>query len=337
MALRLIELIVPEARGKEMLHSLQEQPLLECRQIALSNGEAMVRILLNAEQSEAVLERLEKSVRSDPANRILVLPVEATLPRPEPEPAAASENPVQVQPTPEPTDRISREELYEDIRDAARCSRVYLGMVVLSSVVATIGLHHNNVAIVIGAMVIAPLLGPNVALALATTLGDYALARRALIAGTTGMAAATLLSLIVGALVEVNPALSEVAARTRVNLGDIALALASGCSAALAFTTGLSATLIGVMVAVALLPPLVTFGLLLGGGYPGPAWGALLLFLVNLICVNLSSVVTFVARGIRPATWWEKNRARKATRCAILWWALLLAALVATILLSRRI
>lgn len=337
MALRLIELVVPETSGEALLRALEEQPLLERRQIGLANGETLVRLLLKAEQSESVLDRLEKNLGNNPANRILVLPVEATLPRPEPEPETAIEQPPAEQAPAGSCERISREELYEDISDAARCSRVYMAMVVLSSIVATIGLHHNSVAIVIGAMVIAPLLGPNVALALATTLGDGALARRALLAGVAGIATAVVLSVLVGALVEVDPTLSEVAARTRVNLGDIALALASGCSAALAFTTGLSATLIGVMVAVALLPPLVTFGLLLGGGHPGPAWAALLLFLVNFICVNLSGVVTFVVRGIRPATWWEKDRARKATRIAILWWALLLAALVATILLSRKL
>ena len=96
------------------------------------------------------------------------------------------------------------------------------------------------------------------------------------------------LSVIIGVLLQVNPASPEMASRNAVGMGDIVVALASGCAGALAFTTGVSATLIGVMVAVALLPPLVTFGLLLGGGHPAPAMGALSLFLVNLICVNLA-------------------------------------------------
>ncbi|MGC1951284.1 MAG: DUF389 domain-containing protein, partial [Gammaproteobacteria bacterium] len=111
---------------------------------------------------------------------------------------------------------------------------------------------------------------------------------------------------------------------------------ASGCAGALAFTTGVSATLIGVMVAVALLPPLVTFGLLLGGGHSALAMGALSLFLMNLICVNLAGVMTFLVQGIRPAIWWEKDRAVKATRLAILLWVALLAALGGMILLLRR-
>ena len=226
--------------------------------------------------------------------------------------------------------------MYEDIKNGALCSRVYLAMVVLSTVVATIGLYYNSVAIIIGAMVIAPLLGPNVALALGTTLGDLSLLRRALLTALAGIATTMALSVIIGVLLHVNPASPEVASRTGVGLGDIAVALASGCAGALAFTTGVSATLIGVMVAVALLPPLVTFGLLLGGGHPVPAMGALSLFLMNLICVNLAGVTTFLVQGIRPATWWEKDRAVKATRVAIGLWAALLAGLVGMILLLRK-
>ena len=263
-----------------------------------------------------------------------VFPIlEATLPRAEPEPTAAPGQPPSEEKSPQ---RIGREELYEDIKDAARCSRVYLAMTVLSTIVATVGLYYNSVAIIIGAMVIAPLLGPNMALALSTALGDSPLLRRALLTAMAGIGTAMALAVIVGVLLQVNPASPEVVSRTRVGMGDIVLALASGCAGALAFTTGVSATLIGVMVAVALLPPLVTFGLLLGGGQPALAMGALSLFLMNLICVNLAGVTTFLVQGIRPASWWEKDRAVKATRIAIVLWVALLAGLVGMILLLRR-
>jgi uncharacterized hydrophobic protein (TIGR00341 family) len=208
-------------------------------------------------------------------------------------------------------------------------------MVVLSTIVAAVGLYYDSVAIIIGAMVIAPLLGPNVALSLGTTLGDLSLLRGALLTALAGIASTVVLSAIIGALVQVNPASPEVASRNAVGLGDIAVALTSGCAGALAFTTGVSATLIGVMVAVALLPPLVTFGLLLGGGHSAAALGALSLFLMNLICVNLAGVMTFLVQGIRPAIWWERDRAVKATRIAIALWAALLAALVGMLLLRK--
>jgi uncharacterized hydrophobic protein (TIGR00341 family) len=333
MALRLIEMVLQEKDGADVRELLKEHKVLEHRQIRLPDGEVLVRILLDAEQNEAVLDLLEKDYTGAEGNRAVILPVEATLPRAEPEPAAASGQSPSAEEEP---GRIGREELYEDIKDAARLSRVYLAMVVLATVVAAIGLRHNSVTIIIGAMVIAPLLGPNVALALGTALGDLPLLRRALLTALAGIATAMALSAIIGVLLHVDPASSEMASRTRVGLGDIVLGLASGCAGVLAFTSGVSATLIGVMVAVALLPPLVTFGLLLGDGYPVLAMGAMSLFLLNLICVNLAGVTTFLVQGIRPATWWEKDRAVKATRVAIGLWVLLLAALVGMVLLLRR-
>jgi uncharacterized hydrophobic protein (TIGR00341 family) len=333
MALRLIEMVLQQKDGEDVRELLKEHKVLEHRQVRLQDGEVLVRILLEAEQSEAVLDLLEKRYAGGEGIRMVILPVEATLPRAEPEPAATAEQPPSEE---KPPERISREELYEDIKDAALCSRVYLAMVVLSTIVAAIGLYYNSVAIIIGAMVIAPLLGPNMASALATTLGDLSLLRHALLTALAGVGTTMVLSVIIGVLLQVNPAAPEVASRTGVGLGDIAVALASGCAGALAFTTGVSATLIGVMVAVALLPPLVASGLLLGGGHPAPAMGALSLFLMNLICVNLAGVTTFLVQGIRPATWWEKDRAAKATRIAIGLWAALLAGLVVMILLLRK-
>jgi uncharacterized hydrophobic protein (TIGR00341 family) len=331
MALRLIEMVLQERDGGEVRDLLKEHKVLEHRQIRMPDGEVLVRILLDAEQSEAVLDVLEKRYTGEEGNRLVILPVEATLPRDEPEAAPGQPAPEEKSP-----ERIGREELYEDIKDAARCSRVYLAMVVLSTIVAAVGLYYNSVAIIIGAMVIAPLLGPNVALSLGTTLGDLSLLRHALLTAVAGIATTMVLSVIIGALVHVNPASPEVASRNGVGLGDVAVALASGCAGALAFTTGVSATLIGVMVAVALLPPLVTFGLLLGGGHSALAMGALSLFLMNLICVNLAGVMTFLVQGIRPAIWWEKDRAVKATLIAIGLWAVLLAALGGMIVLLRR-
>lgn len=329
MALRLIEMVVQEKDGEEVRGLLKDHKVLEHRNLRLPDGEVLVRILLEAEQSEAVLDLLGERYAGKEGNRVVILAVEATLPRDEPEPIDSAEPSGPEEKSPE---RIGREELYEDIKDAARCSRVYLTMVVLSTIVAAVGLYYNSVAIIIGAMVIAPLLGPNVALSLSTALGDLALLRHALLTALAGIATTMVLSVIIGVLLNVDPATPEVASRNAVGMGDIAVALASGAAGALAFTTGVSATLIGVMVAVALLPPLVVFGLLLGGGYPAMATGALSLFLMNLICVNLAGVTTFMVQGIRPTTWWEKDRASKAMRIGIGLWVTLLAALSGMIL-----
>lgn len=334
MALRLIEMVLHEKVGAEVLELLKEHKVLEHRQVRLPDGEVLIRILLDAEQTEVTLDLLEKWCAGKEDTRIVLLAVEATLPRAEQEPAATPEQAEFAEKSP---GRIGREELYEDIKNAALCSRVYITMVVLSTIVAAIGLQHNNVAIIIGAMVIAPLLGTNMASSLGTTLGDLPLLRRSLLTGLIGFATAMALSMVIGRLMYVDPTVPEVASRTHAGLGDIALALASGSAGALAFTTGVSTTLIGVAVAVAILPPLVVFGMLLGGGHPALAMGALMLFLINLICVNLSGVLTFLVQGIRPTIWRENDRAAKATRTAIVLWLALLAGLIVLILLMRKV
>lgn len=332
MALRMLEMVLKEKDSADVLALLAECNVLEHRHIHLAEGEVLVRILMDAEQSEPVMDLLEQRYTGVKGNRVVILPVEATLPRANAEPEIASEQSPAEKKSPE---RIGREELYEDIKNGARLSRVYIAMVLLATIVAAIGLNQNSAAIIIGAMVIAPLLGPNVAMSLGTTLGDLSLLRHGFVTALLGIAAASALSLIMGVLLNVNPASSEIASRTWVSFGDIAVALASGSAGALAFTTGVSATLIGVMVAVALLPPLVTTGLLLGGGHPALATGALSLFLVNLICINLAGVMTFFVQGIKPAIWWEKDRAVKSTRIAMALSVTLLAVLVGIIMVVR--
>ena len=333
MALRLLEMVLQEKDSEDVRKLLIYCKVLEHRRLRLAGGEVLIRILLDAEQSETVLDLLEKRYTGAEGNRVVILGVEATLPRAEPEPAATPE---QSHSDERPPERIGREELYEDIKNGARLSRVYMAMVVLSTIVAAIGLYYNSVAIIIGAMVIAPLLGPNMALSFGTTLGDLSLLRHALLTALAGVTAVTALSVVFGVLLQANPASPEIASRSAVGLGDIAVALASGSAGALAFTTGVSETLIGVMVAVSLLPPLVTCGLLLGGGHTALAAGALSLFLMNLICVNLAGVTTFWVQGIKPTSWWEKDRAVKATRIAIALSVALLALLVGMIMLVRN-
>ncbi|HWP91914.1 MAG TPA: TIGR00341 family protein [Thermodesulfobacteriota bacterium] len=220
--------------------------------------------------------------------------------------------------------------------DTTKLSKVYIILVILSSIVAAVGILRDNVAVIIGAMVIAPLLGPNIALSFATTLGDMDLVQRAMKANLVGLLIAFIFSALIGFIFEINPEVPELSSRTNVGLADVALALASGSTGVLSFTAGVGSAIVGVMVAVALLPPLVSFGMLLGSAHFNLALGAMLLLLVNVICVNLAGVTTFLAQGIRPKTWWEADRAKKATRVAILLWTFLLLVLIVAILLSQK-
>jgi len=338
MALRLVQVIIDNEDGLDIENNLDESTY-HTTWVSESLGQKQViSVLVDAEMSETVLDTLEDNLSAQ-NYRVLVYPIEATLPRPEKEEEesqGANGESGEENAKEEAKPRISREELYNDVWDATALSWPFLALTIMSVVVAAFGLIHDETAVVIGAMVIAPLLGPNVALALGTTLADTALIRLSLKANVAGVGTALVLSLTLGLVLPVDPDVPSLAARSVVRWDHMLLALAAGGAGALAFTRGAPAALVGVMVAVALVPPLVAFGLLLASGYYSRSLGALLMLSVNIICVNFAGVVTFLAQGIRPRTWWEKDKATRANRIAIAIWAALLAVLGALMWAAER-
>lgn len=335
MALRLIEMVVPDTKKKEVEAALEDQPVLSFWNEEITDERTLIKILLSTKETENIMDFLEKRFSSVEGFRIILLSVEASVPREEESEEKVEEEKPHVKKEEEKMARISREELYSDINDATALSTVYMGMIVFASIIAAVGIYRQNIAVIVGAMIIAPILGPNMALSLSVTLGDLKLARKAIATNLAGIGTAFIVSVVLGLFIPVNPEISKVVVRGTLGLGDFALALSVGSAGALAFTSGISSTLIGVMVAVALLPPLVTFGLMIGGGYTNYAWGALFLFLTNLICVNLAGVFTFLIRGIRPLSWWEADRAKKSTIIAVIIWMLLLGALILIVKLAN--
>ena len=332
MSLRLLEVTV-EARRLPELRELLAQREIVIHSEAEAPGDCLiVRVVVSAEYTEPLTDALTEVFGGTDSYRVLILSVAAVLPAPE----LDEEQDVEEDEGAVPTSRVSREELYQAVSFASRLTPVFLATVALSTVVAAAGLIRGDVAVIIGAMVIAPLLGPTVAFALGLTLGDPPLARLAAKASAAGVAVAFGLSVLIGLLLPVDPTVPELATRTQVGLSDIAIAMAAGSAGSLAYTTGLPTAIIGVMVAVALLPPLVGAGLLLGAGHGGLAVGSTVLVLVNFTCVSLAAVGTFLVRRIRPRTWWESEKAKRATRLAVISWIVLLGLLVGVILLINR-
>jgi uncharacterized hydrophobic protein (TIGR00341 family) len=282
------------------------------------DGMQSMRLLVDDKRVQKALDAVQGVLGSQPNAHIVVLPVEAVLPPPD----TAEEKPS------EKATPTARELLYENLSKGARLDADYLLLVFLSTVVAGIGLLEDNVAVVIGAMVIAPLLSPNLAFSLGTTLGDPALTRKSALTLLTGIGLALLLSVVLGLFWNAGLDSAELLARTDAGLDSVALALASGAAAALSLTSGLSSVLVGVMVAVALLPPAATLGIMLGAGNVNAAVGAALLLAINIVCVNLSSKIVFHIRGISPRTWPEKEKARTSKALYILAWLISLVILV---------
>jgi uncharacterized hydrophobic protein (TIGR00341 family) len=331
MALRLIEMIIPDAEPGEVEAVLKDADTLGLWTDSLSQNLIRVRVLVQAKQTEEVSDLISQRYGARKGFRLILLAVEATAPAVE-EPVRQGDAAPELKEKKKTPSRVSREELYSDVAEGAEMSTVFMITVVLSTVVCAIGLIQANVAVVVGAMVIAPLLGPIVALALGTTLGDFRLVTRALKTSGLGITAAFLLSLAIGVIIPVDPFNPEILVRTHVGFSDVILALAAGSAGALAYNTGLPASLVGVMVAVALLPPLVSGGLLAGSGYGNMAVGSIVLVITNVTCINLAGVLTFLVQRVRPRTWWEEKKARKATQRAVFLWVVVLAILLLVIL-----
>jgi uncharacterized hydrophobic protein (TIGR00341 family) len=283
------------------------------------DGRCSTRLLVGPESQQVVIDALQSLLSAAENTRILILPVEASLPRIE-------DDDVEYEKQSNVT--RSREELYQKIVAGAKLDSNFMYMVIMSTIVAAIGLLEDNVAVVIGAMVIAPLLGPNMALAFATTLGEGKLLWLALKANVAGLFTALALSILIGLLWPLNFDSHELIMRTDVGMDGVVLALVSGAAAALALTAGLSNSLVGVMVAVAILPPTATVGLMIGAGHYPHALGATLLLAVNIVCVNLASNITFLLKGIKPRTWYEKKKAKQSKIILILFWLVVLVVLV---------
>jgi len=315
--MKLIEAIADESITDIIVEVAKENNAIDFR-LALKNeeGRQAVRILSHDEMVQSILDSLQKITGTYPATRIIVFPVDATLPLP-----------VQTE-TDKKKSSTSREELYDSVSKNVVLDSNFIVLVILSTVVAAIGLIENNVAVVIGAMVIAPLLGPNLALGLGTALGDVDLMRKALKTNLVGVGIAIGLSILIGFIWPFDINSPELLARTEVGLDSLALALASGAAAALSLTTGLSSVLVGVMVAVALLPPSATFGLMIGHGQYQLAMGAALLLIANIVCLNLATKIVFLVKGISPRTWWQKEKAKRAMRVYIMVWLTVLAILI---------
>ncbi|MBA3532939.1 MAG: DUF389 domain-containing protein [Ardenticatenales bacterium] len=191
---------------------------------------------------------------------------------------------------------VSDEELlatYKRIRRGARATVDFYTLILLSVIIATMGLLLNSGAVIIGAMLVAPLMTPIIALGLGVVLGD---ARLLGVAGRS-TAQGILLGVVLAALLDWLAPLvlftPEIEARTQPNLFDLTVALAAGAAGAFSVTRKhVSAALPGVAIAAALVPPLCVVGICLATGRRDAALGASLLFGTNLVAISFAATLT---------------------------------------------
>lgn len=219
-----------------------------------------------------------------------------------------------------PLDTKRRNEIIEYIRKAATPGFDYFFLVILSSAIATIGLINDSPAVIIGAMLVAPLMSPILGVGLGSITADTNLTSSSAAALIRGALLSVLLSTLitlsniylpfVPSLLEIP---GEVLARTQPTPNDLMIALAGGLAAAYSLSQPhLSAALPGVAIATALMPPLSTIGIGIALGRWEIAGGATLLFLTNAVTIAFAAILVFFLEGFVPKFQRNNNRIPKS-------------------------
>jgi uncharacterized hydrophobic protein (TIGR00271 family) len=241
-----------------------------------------------------------------------------------------------------------RVEVLDELEKASSPGFDFFILVVLSCTIATFGLIINSAAVIIGAMLVAPLMLPILGFSLASMAGKQVMFRRAAIALFEGALLAIFLSTLLGWLAHTLPIgvlielPQEVIARTRPTPFDLGIALAGGAAAAYALVhPRLSAALPGVAIATAIMPPLCTIGIGIALANSDVALGSGLLFLTNLAAISFAGIVVFAALSFRPAnlenTWHKIPRPMLISAVLVLLTALPLIILTLRIVSQARI
>ncbi len=184
---------------------------------------------------------------------------------------------------------VDQAEVTERRREDSRMSEHYLFMTAMSGGIAVLGLLLSSPAVVIGAMLLSPLMGPIMGLGFALAIGDWEWLKAALRTLALGSAMAVLLCACLVFLSPIQGITSEIAARTRPNLFDLFVALFSALAGAYAMIRGKEGAIVGVAIATALMPPLAVVGFGLATWNWTVFSGALLLFVTNFITIALTA------------------------------------------------
>ena len=186
---------------------------------------------------------------------------------------------------------VNQAEVIDERREDSDLSARYLFMLAMSAAIAILGLLLSSPAVVIGAMLLSPLMGPIIGLGFALATGDFHWIRQA----SRSLAIGTVLSIVLCAVIVMLSPLQtvtpEIAARTRPNLFDLGVALFSALAGAYAMIRGREGTVVGVAIATALMPPLAVIGFGLATLNSTVFWGASLLFVTNLMTIALTAAL----------------------------------------------
>jgi uncharacterized hydrophobic protein (TIGR00341 family) len=313
---RLVQVTIPAGKVEAVLGVLDDGEFDYVVTDETSGREytSIAYVLLPSNALESVLEKLRDAGIDDQAHTV-VIEANTVVSRDFEE--------VQEQYAGENTSgqRIAREELQAEAEDLVPAQTTYVIMTVVSAVIATAGLLLDSPAVVVGSMVIAPLIGPAMATSVGTVIDDAALFDRGVTQQLLGLVvsilSAAFFAFLVKALGLIPPGIDvtqipEVRERLAPDFLSLVVAIGAGVAGVISLSTGVSAALVGVMIAVALIPPAATVGIGIAFNRPMVSLGSGILLMVNVLSINLAALVVLWYTGYRPQQWFRLDTAKSA-------------------------
>ncbi len=311
--MRQFQITLPEEKVGQVMEFLEEiDAIRNIAKIHTAPGFMLIFRVSDA-KTQPILSDLEALGVGVHFGIIDILPVEASKPR------------ITEEVTISPTERLSVEEIYGKIAAGARLSFDFLALLVVSCIIAAIGLAIDSPVFIVAGMLLAPLMGPILGLSLGAVIKDRRLVLAGIINETYGLLLALVMGLLMGVLlmpISTLPTLpawptTEMAGRGNIFLFliGIGIAAASGAGVALAVTRGEVSSLVGVAIAASLMPPAVNAGMnltyaIIGPFFLGVSVNSLLHFaiagisfavvLMNILLINITAMLVFKLKQVAP-------------------------------------
>jgi uncharacterized hydrophobic protein (TIGR00271 family) len=201
-----------------------------------------------------------------------------------------------------------RASVIQMIKDSAKSDRAFWSLLILSAIIATLGLQAGNGAVIIGAMIIAPLIWPILVVSMAVVKGEARHFGTTIGLNFVSFAAAVAVSAVITLPFIGQEFNAEILLRSSPNVTDLFIALFSGTVAALSVSwPKITSSIAGVAVAASLMPPVSVIGIGLANGNFELAYGALLLFFTNIVAIFMASIIVFFVLGYRPHIFIKKD------------------------------
>ncbi|MFP4661076.1 MAG: TIGR00341 family protein [Halanaerobiales bacterium] len=214
--------------------------------------------------------------------------------------------------------RASRESLITFAQENSQLNFQYFLLVVFSAIISSLGLLLDNVAVIVGSMIIAPVLGPILAITIGIVLGDIKMVRKGISAEILAVITAVLVGAIFGLLFPNVGITDSLRVRMYPTIADLIIAMAAGGAGAYSLVKGqLESGLVGVMIAASLIPVMSTMGIGISLGQSNMILGAGLLLAGNYLSLLLANIIIFYFEGLKPQMWY-KHKARQIVRKSLI-------------------